>query len=132
MFVFGMKNFLKYILAGILALVIHDSAREVYSSEEYHSLSESQIAFILDQEVFLSSPETDLCPPRQVSSISVPRVQNSVRRNDNSGRQNFEFIKSGKTVSAGTKYLIQNKLLFQHSPFLEPGHKLSSLCRFII
>ena len=126
-----MKNWLKYILISILGLVFYDGAKDDSSSGEYNLISELQIEQILEQETFVSSPRTDICPPRQVSTLSVPRVQTS-SRHDSSNRNNSEFVKFGKTISSGFNYICQNKTLIQHSPSMDPGHKLVSLCRFII
>ena len=126
-----MKNLLKYILLSILAFAFYDSAKNESSSGEYNLLSELQVEHILEQETFVSSPQTDICPPRQVSTLNVPRAQTS-SRHDNSNRHNSEFVKFGKTITTGCNYIAQNKTLIQHSPFMDPGHKLVSLCRFII
>ena len=126
-----MKNLLKYILLSILAFAFHDSAKDVFSSEEYNLLSGLQIEHILEQETFVSSPQTDICLPRQASTLNVPRTQTS-SRHDSSNRHNLEFIKFAKTITSGCNYFAQNKTLIQHSPFMDPGHKLVSLCRFII
>ena len=126
-----MKNLLKYILLSILAFVFYDSAKNESTSGEYNLLSELQVEHILEQETFVSSPRTDICPPRQVSTLNVPRTQTS-SRHDSSNRHNSEFVKFGKTITSGCNYIAQNKTLIQHSPFMDPGHKLVSLCRFII
>ena len=126
-----MKNLLKYILISILALAFYDGAKDDSSSREYNLISELQIEQIVEQETFVSSPRTDICPPRQVSSPSAPRVQSS-SRHDSSSRNNAEFVKFGKTISSGSIYIAQNKTLIQYSPSMDPGHKLVSLCRFII
>ena len=47
-------------------------------------------------------------------------------------RQNAEFVRFSKTISTGCHYITQNKTLTQYSPLMDPGHKLVSLCRFII
>lgn len=126
-----MKNWLKYILISILGLVFYDGAKDDSSSGEYNLISELQIEQILEQETFVSSPRTDICLPRQVSTLSVPRVQSS-SRHDSSSRNSSEFVKFGKSISAGFNYIAQNKTLIQYSPSMDPGHKLVSLCRFII
>lgn len=126
-----MKNWLKYILISILGLVFYDGAKDDSSYREYNLISELQIEQILEQETFVSSPRTDICPPRQVSTLSAPRVQSS-SRHDSSSRNSSEFVKFGKSISAGFNYIAQNKTLIQYSPSMDPGHKLVSLCRFII
>ena len=126
-----MKNWLKYILISILGLALYSSVEDDSSSREYNLISELQVEHILEQETFVSSPRTDICPPRQVSTMSVPRVQTS-NRNDSPNRHNSEFVKFGKTISSGGNYIAQNKTLIQYSTSMDPGHKLVSLCRFII
>lgn len=126
-----MKNLLKYILISILALVFYDSAKDDSSSREYDLISELQMEHSLEQETFVSSPRTDICLPRQVSTLSVPRAQTS-SRHDSSNRNNSEFVKFSKTISSGCNYIAQNKYLIQYSSSMDPGHKLVSLCRFII
>ena len=126
-----MKKLLKYILLSILALIFYDGAKNDSSYRQYNLISELQIEHILDQETFVSSPRTDICPPRQVSTLNVPRVQSS-SRHDSSNRHNQEFIKLGKTISSGCNYIAHNKTLIQYSRSMDPGHKLVSLCRFII
>ena len=126
-----MKNLLKYILISILALLFYDGGKDELSSSQPEYLSELQVENVLEHDSFQSSPRTAVCPPRQVSSLSVPRVQASSRY-DTSGRYNTEFVKFGKTISSGANYIAQNKILIQYSPSMDPGHKLVSLCRFII
>lgn len=129
-----MKNFLKYILIGILALTFSDIVKDGVSCDEYVDLNMIQEEFIhvLEQDTFQASSRNFICPPRQTSSLGVPRVQNSGRRQDNSGRYNFEFIRSGKIISARVNHITQGLPQIQYSTSLEPGHKLVSLCRFII
>ena len=126
-----MKNALKYILISILALAFYSSAKGDSSAIEYDFLSELQVENILEQNTYVSSPRTDICPPRQASTLSVPRAQSS-SRHDSSSRQNSEFVKFSKTISSGCHYITQNKTLIQYSPLMDPGHKLVSLRRFII
>ena len=126
-----MKNLLKYILLSILAFAFYDSVKNESSSGEYNLLSEVLVEHILEHETFVSSPQTDIYPPRQVSTLNVTRTQTS-SRHDSSNRHNLQFVKFGKTITSGWNYIAQNKTLIQHSPFMNPGHKLVSLCRFII
>lgn len=129
-----MKNWLKYILLSILALVMYDSAKADSSSTEYDHFSDIPAEYIqfLEQDSFQASPRTIICPPRQVSSVGVPRVQNSGRRNDNSGRQNFEFIKAGRVTASGMNCISRNNSQIQYFSDMESGHILVRLCRFII
>ena len=126
-----MKKLLKYILISILAFTFYDSTKDGSSSIEYNLLSDSRIEHILEQDTFVSSPQTDICPPCQVSTLNVPRVQTS-SRHDGSNRHNSEFVKFGKTISSRCNYIAQNKTILQYSPFIDSDHKLVSLCRLII
>lgn len=127
-----MKKLLKYIILSILALVLYDSAKDDSSYREYEVLSDFQVEHFLEDNTILSSPHTDFCLPRQSSTLNAPRVQNNGRKQDSSSRQNFEFIKSVKTIYSGLKYIVWNKSSDHYFTILEPGHKLVSLCRFII
>lgn len=130
MFVLEMKKLLKYIFISILALAFFSSVKD-YPSSGGSVLSEIKAELVLEQDTFVSSSRTGFCPPRQTSTLSIPRVQNS-SRHESSNRQNSEFVKSGKTITSGVNYIARNKTLIQYSPHVDPGHKLVSLCRFII
>ena len=126
-----MKNLLKYILLCILALAFYDSDKDDSSSGESNLISELQIEHIIEEETFLSSPRTDICLPRQVSTLSVPRVQTS-SRHDSSNRHNSGSVIFSRTILSGCNYIAQNRTLTQYSPFADPGHILVSLCKLII
>ncbi len=127
-----MKNWLKYIIVCVLVLAFYDSDKDEASSGEYDFLSTSQVEHVLAQDSFSASCSVDICPPRPISSINIPRVQSSTRRHDSSGRQNADIIKYGKTIYSGLNYIAQNKFSIQYSTVMESEHKLASLCRFII
>lgn len=80
----------------------------------------------------ISSSESELCLPRQISYASSSRVQTSVRRTTGYNRINIEFAKSGKIINSELKYFIQRKSLLTHSPLIEPAHKLLYLGKLII
>lgn len=126
-----MKKMLKYILLSVLAFAFYGSVKDDFSSGDDNLISGFLVEHILEQETFVSSPRTDICLPRQVSSLSVPRVQTSSRP-ESSNRHNQEFVKFSKSISAGCNYTARNKTLIQYSTFMAPGHKLVSLCRLII
>ena len=129
-----MKYLLKHILLIILALVYLNNAKDQSSSEGSGDFSEIYAEYIsvVEQDTFFSSPQTLLCPPRQVSSLAVSRVQNSGRRHDSSGRQNFEFLNSAKTIFSGLDHMARNKSSISYSAVMKPGNILVALCRFII
>lgn len=76
MFVLEMKNLLKYIFISILALAFFSSVKDDPSSGR-SVLSEIKAELVLEQDTFVSSSRTGFCPPRQTSTLSIPRVQNS-------------------------------------------------------
>ena len=126
-----MKNCLKYILLSILALAFYNGAKGDLSYGEYDFFSEFQMEHVLEPDTYVSAPQNDICPPRQVSTLSVPRVQTG-SRHDSSSRQNSDLVKSSKTISSGYNYITRNKILIQYSPLMDPGHRLDRFCRFII
>ena len=128
-----MKNLLKYLLFGIVALAFYGSADKVQSCVEEFSAIEMQVDETSVQDFALSSNEADLSVPRQVSSVSMVRLQKgSSRKQVNNWRQGYEYLKSGKTVNPHTQLVVQRKSLICHSSLVEPACNLSRLCRFII
>ena len=128
-----MKNLLKYLLFGIVALAFYGSADKVQSCVEEFSAIEMQVDETSVQGFALSSNEADLSVPRQVSSVSMVRLQKgSSRKQVNNHRQGYEYLKSGKTVNPETQFIVQRKSLICHSSLMEPACNLSRLCRFII
>ena len=89
-------------------------------------------AYTTSLNVSITSPKTDICIPRQVSTVTVPRLQSNSNRHETSHRQNHEVVKSGKTINSILKYVVQKKSLIIHSSLMEPANKLVSLCRLII
>ena len=125
-----MKKLLKYILFCIVALAFYNGARTGSYTEDI-SLADIQNE-ITTIDCFVSSPQTDICIPRQVSIFTSVRLQTSSRRPDNFQPQNFDCVKSGKIVNAGIRYFVQRKSILAHSTLVEPSHTLIRLCRFII
>lgn len=131
-----MKKWLKYLLVSIIALAFYDSAGEFFDSPSLHGEYTSSIC-----STTISNPETDICAPRQESSVTAPRpasnvsssrIQSNGRRYESNHRQNFEFVKSGKTINSGIRYVLQKQSIFNHSSLIEPASRLVCLCRFII
>ena len=127
-----MKSLLKYLILGIVALAFYHGAQgDVFANEKHrcldiqHDLSATGITSI-------SSPESDFCIPRQVSSFNVPRLQNNCRRYETSHRQNVVFMKAGKTINAGIKYIVQKQSILVHSSFIRPSNRLLYIGRLII
>ena len=126
-----MKNLLKYLILSILALALYDGARGVTFCCADTSVCEVQdeIASIHSS---ISSKKTDICIPRQVSSVNSVRLQGNGRRYEHFQRHSFECVKSGKVLNSGVRYLTQIQSLISNSSHLEPSYTLIRLCRFII
>ena len=127
-----MKSLLKYLLLSLVALAFHMGAKgglfahEDIQDYDYASASAASL------NVSIAAPTTDICIPRQVSTVSVPRLQSNSNRHEISHRQNHEVVKSGKTINAILRYVVQKQSLIIHSSLMEPANKLVSLCRLII
>ena len=131
-----MKKWLKYLLVSIVALAFYNGAGEFFDSPSLYGEYTSSIS-----STTISNPETDICAPRPESSVTAPRpasnvsssrIQSNGRRHESSHRQNFEFVKSGKTINSGIRYVLQKQSIFNHSSLIEPASRLVCLCRFII
>ena len=126
-----MKKLLKYILLGILALVLYDSGKDDSPCKENFLHGEFPIENIIEEDTYLSSPQNDICLPRQISTLTVPRAQAN-GRHDNSNRQNQDFVKSCKVSSSKLNPLFQDNTLILYSSLTDPSHILVRLCRLII
>ena len=128
-----MRNLLKYLLFGIVALAFWGSADKVQSCEKEFSAIEMLMEETSVQTATLSSNEADFCVPRPVSSVSMVRLQKGSSRSQvNNGRTGYIYLKSGKLINPETQFVVQRKSLIGHSFLMEPAHNLSRLCRFII
>ena len=127
-----MKNLLKYLLLSIVALAFHLGAKaDLFAQEDVQEYDYAS-AYTTSLDVSITSPKTDICIPRQVSTVTVPRLQSNSNRHESSHRQNHEVVKSGKTINSILRYVVQKKSLITHSTLMEPANKLVSLCRLII
>ena len=127
-----MKNLLKYLLLSIVTLAFHMGAKaDLFAHEDVQEYDYAS-AYTTSLDVSITSPKTDICIPRQVSTVTVPRLQSNSNRHETSHRQNHEVVKSGKTINSILRYVIQKKSLITHSTLMEPANKLVSLCRLII
>jgi hypothetical protein len=141
-----MKNWLKYLLVSIVALAFYNGAGEHLvaercSSEAIENTSGIENVYNSSVCTNLSSPDSDFCAPRPEPSVTAPRpapnvsssrMQSNGRRHESSSRQNFEIVKSGKTINSGIRYVLQKQSIFSHSTLIEPASRLVCLCRFII
>ena len=125
-----MKNLLKYLLLSLVALAFHMGAKDDLSAHE--DIQDYASAYTASLNVSITAPTTDICLPRQVSTVSAPRLQSNSNRHETTHRQNFEVVKSGKTINATIRYVVQKQSLIIHSSLIEPANKLVSLCRLII
>ena len=127
-----MKNLLKYLLLSLVTLAFHMGAKaDLFAHEDVQGYDYAS-AYTTSLDVSITSPKTDICIPRQVSTVTVPRLQSNSNRHETSHRQNHEVVKSGKTINSILRYVVQKKSLIKHSTLMEPANKLVSLCRFII
>ena len=126
-----MRKWTKYLLPLIVAVAFwnyEDSVLSVVPEE----VPVSQLVSEAVCGTIVSSSESEICLPRQVSYASPSRVQNTARRTTGYSRINVEFAKSGKVINAGLTYFIQNKSITIHSSLTEPSHKLLCLGILII
>lgn len=127
-----MKNLLKYLLLSLVAMAFYMGDKsDLFAHEDVQEYDYAS-AYTTSLNVSITSPETDICIPRQVSTVTVPRLQSNSNRHDTSRRQNHEVVKSGKTINSILRYVVQKKSLIIHSSLMEPANKLVSLCRLII
>lgn len=127
-----MKNLLKYLILGIVALAFHHGVQGDSYADEKNSCLDIQHDFSAAGITSISTPESDFCIPRQVSSVNAPRLQNNCRRHETSHRQNVVFMKAGKTINAGVRYIVQKQSILAHSSFIKPSNRLLYLGRLII
>ena len=127
-----MKNLLKYLLLTLVALAFHIGAKvDLFAHEDVQEYDYAS-AYTTSLNVSITSPKTDICLPRQVSTVTVPRLQSNSNRHETSHRQNHEVVKSGKAINSILRYAVQKKSLIIHSSLMEPVNKLVSLRRLII
>lgn len=127
-----MKNLLKYLLLSIVALAFHMGAKADLFAHEDVQEYDCASGYTASLNVSITAPTTDICIPRQVSTVTVPRLQSNSNRHETGHRQNYEVVKSGKTINSCLRYCVQKKSLIIHSSLMEPANKLVSLCRLII
>lgn len=127
-----MKNLLKYIILGIVALAFYNGAEGGFSvnEEKFPIDFPNELSTIYNSS--LSAPDSDLCQTRQVSSVSLPRLQNNSRRSETTSRQNVTFLKAGKTVNPGIRYIVQKQSILSHSSLIRPSDRLLYLGQLII
>ena len=126
------KKLLKYLLLSLVALAFHMGAKDDLFAHEDIQDYDCASAYAASLNVSITAPTTDICIPRQASTVSVPRLQSNSNRHETSHRQNHEVVKSGKAINTILGYVVQKQSLIIHSSLMEPANKLVSLCRLII
>lgn len=126
-----MRKWLKYLLPLIFVAVFWNCKDNLIpAAPEEFSATQAICEAVSDN--IISSSESELCLPRQISYASSSRVQTTARRTTGYSRASVEFTKSGKIVNAGLRYFIQRKSIIIHSSLIEPSHKLLYLGKLII
>lgn len=126
-----MKKLLKYLLLVIVAAAFACSADSDVCVDAGCDFAEE---CIFDQTCLtsISSTESELCLPRQVSFANTLPVQGSPQRTNANQRNNIEFAKAGKVINAGIQYVVQKSIILTRSPQAEPSHMLLCLGILII
>ena len=126
-----MKHLLKYLLFSFIALALYNAGDDSYVHVENYLEDIPAEEFILSADE-LTPLQCDFSQPRPISSVNAPRVQSNGRNNDTSHRQNVEFVKSGKTINSGVRFLAQIQSLSLYPSLTDSGRILVCFCRFII
>ena len=126
-----MKKLLKYLLPVIVAAVFAGGADGDLCMG---TAEDAACAYIFDDACLtsISSTESELCLPRQVSFANSLPVQGSPQRTNANQRNSIEFSKSGKVINAGIQYSIQRITLLSRSQQAEPCFRLLSQRKLII
>lgn len=125
-----MMSLLKYLLPFILAAAVWGGADVPVDVTEDPALESCIHASV--SQTSMSSPDAQLCLPRQVSFANTVRLAGGTVRTISVHRNSLEFAKSGKVINAGIRYSVQNNSVFFHSAKVEPSYKLFFLGRLII
>ena len=126
-----MRKWLKYLIPLMFVVAFWNCKDSLLSTAPETTSDALAISEAVCDNI-ISSSESELCLPRQVSYASPYRVQNTARRTTGYSRASFEFAKSGKIINAGLRYLTQRKSILTHSSLIEPAHKLLYLGKLII
>lgn len=126
-----MKGLFKYlIIIFVAAAFSNDASRPVFVSSDMDFFGYDLESTACSAS--LSATDSDICLPRQVSSMNSVRLQKSARRTGNVLRYTLEFVKSGKTLNAGIQDFVQRNSINSYSSLTEPAHRLSRLGKLII
>lgn len=126
-----MRKWLKYLIS-LMFVVAFWNCKDSLLSTAPETTSKAQAISEAVCDNIISSSESELCLPRQISYASPYRAQSTARRTTGYSRASFEFAKSGKIINAGLRYLTQRKSILTHSSLIEPAHKLLYLGKLII
>lgn len=80
----------------------------------------------------ISATSSEICLPRQVSVANTLRVQSNVSRTGGLQRGGAAFVKSGKVIETGVRFLVRNTLVAIQSASADPSFRLIVLGRLII
>ena len=126
-----MKKLLKYLLPLIVAAAFAGSADSDVCVDATSGFAEECI-FEQICPTSISSTESELCLPRQVSFANSLPVQGSPQRTNTNQRNNIEFAKAGKVINAGIRYFVQTHSIQTGSSLCDPAYMLLSLGKLII
>lgn len=127
-----MRIWLKYLLLLVVVTVFWNCKSDLVSVTVPEDTSSHQAICVAVSGNIISSSESELCLPRQISYTNPYRVQTTARRTTSYNRTNVEFAKSGKIINSGLRYFIQRKTIIIHSSLIEPSVKLLYLGKLII
>ena len=122
---------LKYLILSIFALSFNmDDNEDIFACKDikdYYSTS----AYTTSINISITTPKTDICIPRQISTFSVVRLQSNSSRHKTCHRHNNKVIRSVKTVNSITRHIVQKYSSIIHFSIMEPANKLVILHRLI-
>ena len=127
-----MNNLLKYFISLIIVFIAFIG----YTNSSNHTVDDNcnynQTSDVISHYTDFSTANSDLLLPCKTSPTNVLRPQNASKRNCNTHKNNFEFIKAGKVINIGIRNFCQNNSLKVHSSFTKPANMLISLGKLII
>ena len=125
-----MKTLCTWLVPVVLAFIAWISETETPGSSNSQTADYASEARVYHPDS--DTPHCDFRLPRQTPSVPVIRLQHTARRIANTQRNQFEFVKNGKVILAGTKHFRQDISPNIEYPFAKPAHRLISLGRLII
>lgn len=113
------------VLASIRWSANTDSAATESQSEEFRTEYNTYT---------YESPISDLaiCRPRQISAVVVFRQYTTGKRQHNTHRNSYDYIKSGKLINSEIINSTLTSNLISYSSFTKPASRLAALGKLII